>query len=75
MAMAQGQEAGLAFVSFLKASKVPESLWEPLLEKIDRAEVGCEGGVQVYHSYTFHSNKTDCFVSCNLYGPFKSLLT
>lgn len=38
----------MAFVSFLKASKVPESLWEPLLEKIDRAEVGCEGGVQVY---------------------------
>ena len=47
MAIAEGQEAGLAFVSFLKASKVPESLWEQLLEKIERGEVGCQGVVQV----------------------------
>ncbi|KAK9904252.1 hypothetical protein WJX75_007747 [Coccomyxa subellipsoidea] len=46
MAIAEGQEAGLAFVSFLKASKVPESLWEQLLEKIERGEVGCQGVVQ-----------------------------
>jgi len=45
--MQEGQEAGLAFVSFLRASKVPESLWEQLLEKIDRGELGCRGYLEV----------------------------
>ena len=49
MALPHGQEEGLAFVSFLRASEVPESLWEQLLDRIERGDVGSQGVLQVQH--------------------------
>lgn len=45
--MAGDQEAGLVFVRFLKAAHIPESLWETLLDKIDRGTVGCDDFIEV----------------------------
>ncbi|BDA45757.1 Tubulin-tyrosine ligase-like protein 12 [Coccomyxa sp. Obi] len=50
MELPQGQEAGLAFVSFLRASEVPESLWEQILDRIERGDVGSQGLLQAVHS-------------------------
>jgi hypothetical protein len=48
--MAGDQEAGLAFVAFLKAAKVPECLWESLLENIENGTVGCDDAIEVSES-------------------------
>lgn len=56
MALPHGQEAGLAFVSFLRASEVPESLWEQLLDTIERGDVGSKGVLQVQHLFAKHSD-------------------
>lgn len=54
MASPHGQEAGLAFVSFLRASEVPESLWEQLLDRIERGDVGSQGVLKVQHLFAMH---------------------
>ena len=41
------QEAGVAFVTFLRASGLPQSLWEILLEKISTGSLGIDGQIEV----------------------------
>ena len=41
------QEAGVAFVTFLRSSGLPQSLWETLLEKISTGSLGIDGQVEV----------------------------
>lgn len=54
LAANEGQEACLAFVSFLKASKLPECLWEVLLEKVSNGQMGTDGQTEV----NLHSRDT-----------------
>ena len=44
------QEAGLAFVTFLRSSGLPQSLWEPLLNKISSGSLGIDGQIEVHCS-------------------------
>lgn len=46
-------EAGLQFVSFLQSSKVPEHLWDELVEKIETGAVGPDGLIQVLTEIDF----------------------
>ena len=41
------QEAGVAFVTFLRSSGLPQSLWETLLEKISNGSLGTDGQIEV----------------------------
>ena len=41
------QEAGVAFVTFLRSSGLPQSLWEILLEKISYGSLGTDGQIEV----------------------------
>lgn len=43
-----GQEAGLAFVSFLRASGLPDNLWDKLLDKISSGSIGANGHIEVW---------------------------
>ncbi|CAK0782888.1 hypothetical protein CVIRNUC_006083 [Coccomyxa viridis] len=40
------QEAGVAFVTFLRSSGLPQSLWEILLEKISNGSLGTDGQIE-----------------------------
>ena len=48
----EGQEAGLAFVSFFKASGLPESLLDTLLDKISSGSIGADGHIEVWLIFT-----------------------
>ena len=58
--MARTPEAGLQFVSFLQASKVPECLFDELVTKIENGAVGADGLFQVTHwcSMVLHDEST-----------------
>jgi hypothetical protein len=44
----EGQEAGLALLSFLRASGLLESLWYMLLDKISSRNIGADGHIEVW---------------------------
>ena len=52
------QEAGMAFVTFLRSSGLPQSLWETLLEKISNGSLGTDGQIEVQCSSLFRSDST-----------------
>ena len=52
------QEAGVAFVTFLRSSGLPQSLWETLLEKISNGSLGTNGQIEVQCSPLFQCNGT-----------------
>ena len=43
----EDQEAGVAFVTFLRSSGLPQSLWENLLERISNGSLGTDGQIEV----------------------------
>ena len=52
------QEAGVAFVTFLRSSGLPQSLWETLLEKISNGSLGTDGQIEVQCSPLFQCDGT-----------------
>ena len=52
------QEAGVAFVTFLRSSGLPQSLWETLVEKISNGSLGTDGQIEVQCSPLFHCDGT-----------------
>ena len=57
------QEAGVAFVTFLRSSRLPQSLWETLLEKISNGSLGIDGKIEVQCSSLSRCDGTKAFDS------------
>lgn len=44
----EGQEAGIAFVGFLRACGLPEILWDGVLNKISHGDLGSNDKIEVH---------------------------
>ena len=52
------QEAGVAFVTFLRSSGLPQNLWETLLERISNGSLGTDGQIEVQCSPLLQCDST-----------------
>jgi len=44
----EGQQAGLAFVAFLRACGLPDILWNVVLDKISHGDLGSNDKIEVH---------------------------